>query len=196
MRNRLLVLLAFVLMSMSSFAGSRSDHFSYVFSNGDKTHMMSRGNIDEIVRLSKKYEGTYIWFRRDGREYLVRDAATLAAAKDAFRDLDALEPQEREAERCVRPYEKKMDELEKQVDRISDQLSDDEDLSESQREELESQMHDFEREMKGVERDMESAEREVERIDREEERLEKIAERKFQEILMQAVQQGKVQRLD
>lgn len=188
------LLAALLLTSLAAFARS-SDRFTYVFAEGVPNQTRSSGRVEDIVRIAHRYSGTYVWFRLGGREYLVQDAATLAAAKSAFAELAPLEAQAREGERRARPFERRMDELEKRIDRLSDKISDEE-LSDSVRGSLEDQMRDLEREMRLVERETESIERQNERMDQEMERVERIAERKFEEILTRAVEQGRAQRLD
>jgi chromosome segregation ATPase len=191
--RRLIALAALTFAALTTLAG---DRFSYIYAQDDHGSTISRGHVQDIVRVAKRYSGTYIWLRRDGREYMIRDAATLAAARDAFADMQALEPQEREAERNVQVYEKKMEALEKKIDRISDQLGDDDEdtLSDATRNDLEDQLRDLERQMRGIEREMKPFERAQEDVEKEMERREKIAERRLEEIIARAIREGRAVR--
>ena len=175
---------------------SVAEQFSYIYKQGDHTHIRSNAGIESMVALSKRWSGEYVWVKRGGRQYLIRDAATLAEVRKAFAEMHAYEPVLRAAEERLRPAEKKRDELERQMDRISDRLGDEEDLDRATRRDLERQLRQLEQEFERVEPGYAAQERETERMERELDRLERIAEARFEKIVVRAIDQGRAQRVD
>lgn len=193
MRMRMLALSALALSAATLFA---SERFSYVYKRGEHSHLRSSGEtIERIVRKSKQWAGEFVWVQREGREYLIRDAATLVEVRAAFAELDAMQPAMREAEARVRPFEEKMSVVERRVDALSDQL-DDEDLTEATRGWIEEKLRIAERDMEAIEREMAKVERAMEKVENEMDRREEIAERRFEQIVLRAIGKGKAERLD
>jgi DNA repair exonuclease SbcCD ATPase subunit len=192
---RKLALLLLPLLALSASAAERSN-FPYIYKSGSTTHMRSSDNIEKMVKLSKRWSGDFVWLRKDRQEWLIRDASVLAAVRTAFADMHALEPRLRAAEERRHPYEEKMEVVEKRMDRISDQLGDDETLTAATRRSLETRLRALEVEFESIERDARGIEREAEALEQEMERLEKIAERKFEQIILGAVAQGRAERVD
>lgn len=181
-------------MTATSVTGA--EQFSYIYKQGDHTHIRSNSGIEKMVSLSKRWSGEYVWLKRGGKQYLIRDAAVLAQVRAAFADLHAYEPQLRAAEERLRPVERKMDRIEERMDDISDRLGDDEDLDSATRADLERQLRQAEQEFEELERSFRPAERETERMEREHDRLEEIAEERFEKIVFRAVDEGKAERVD
>jgi hypothetical protein len=173
---RTLVLLLLTLATTLS----ASDHFAYIYRNGDVTHIRNnRGSIEKIVAKSKRWSGEYIWLEHKGREYLIRDARVLAETRAVFADMHAFEPKLRAAEERLRPVEEEMD-------RLEDKLGDE---NPPNRAELEKRVEELRVRY-------EAAEAETERMEREQERLERIAEAKFEKIVIRAIDEGKAERVD
>lgn len=197
MRTRLLVL-ALLLSAMAAgvvTAGSK-DSMSYIYRRGDGMHTrISGAGINRIVAVGKKYGDHFVWVRMSGREYLIRDAATLAEVRSVFREVEAMEPSLHAVEKRLAPFEKQMEAVEERVDSLSDRL-DDESLGESARDAIEAKLRDAERDMHAVEKQMESIEREMEKLEREEERREAAAEDQFQRLVERAIDRGVAERVD
>lgn len=191
MRKLLLLLLVVLAASMLG-----ADQFSYIYKRGEHTHIRSSADIESMVALSKRWSGEFIWVKRGGRAYLIRDAAVLAEVRTAFADLHAHEPTLRAAEERLRPVERKMERIEERMDRISDRLGDDDDLDRATRADLQKQLRQLELEFDAIEGPYRSAERETERMEREHDRLEEIAEKRFEKIVVRAIESGKVERVD
>jgi chromosome segregation ATPase len=187
-------LFLFLVMLATSLTGA--EQFSYIYKQGDHTHIRSNSGIEQMVSLSKRWTGEFVWLKRNGRQYLIRDAAVLAQVRAAFADLHAYEPKVRAAEESLRPLERKMERIEERMDELSDRLGDDEELDEATRVGLERKLAQAEREFNELERSYRPAERENERMEREHDRLEKIAEEKFEKIVFRAVEEGKAERVD
>jgi hypothetical protein len=192
--RRLVLLLLAIVSGISMLA---ADSFSYIYKRDGLTHIRNGGSdIESMVARSKRWPGEYVWLQRNGRQYLIRDAAVLAEVRNAFAELHAYEPRLRAAEERLRPVERKMETVERRMDRIGDRLSDDEDLDSATRADLERQLRQVELELKELERSYIPAERETERMEREHDRLEKIAEARFEKIVFRAVDAGKAERVN
>lgn len=186
--------LAFALAVLIATAALAKTGFSYVYKRGEESYTRINGSIDRIGEVARKYGKEFVWVVLDGREYVIRDAATLAEVRNAFRDVEALEPALNEAEAKLRPYEKELDRIEKRVDAAGDRL-DDESLSDSDRDALEARLRQAEEEMHAVEQKMKGLEREMERIEKESERREAAAEKRFEAIVERVVERGIAERV-
>ena len=177
-------LLAISLVVAAVAVAGTPDRFAYIFKRGNDSIMRINGSIEEFQRIAKRWPGEYIWVRRNGREYLIRDAAVLAAARNAFAQMEALEPAMREAEKRLRPIEKKFEAIEERLDELEDGESPD------------RQIREAERQLRAAEAELREAEGALERIEKEVERREEIAEKKFEEIAIRAIEGGKARRVD
>jgi beta-lactamase regulating signal transducer with metallopeptidase domain len=81
----------------SSFHWSMDDDGnSWILFSGKDNVTMS-GSSDDLKRVKRLYresDGEMLWFRRDGKEYVVRDAATLKAVKDLWKPVTELGKQQ------------------------------------------------------------------------------------------------------
>ncbi len=188
MRYRWLAALALYTTGFA-LAAFADGNLSYVFQRGDRSHLHANGSVETAVQIARKWDGDFIWVKADGRQYLIRNAAVLAQASDAFRELDAFQPVMHEAEQKVAPFEARMDEIERRMDDLSDQLDDDE-LSEARRHALEAKLHDVEQEMRGVESRMHAVEQQLETIERQMDVREQAAEAKLEGIIRNAIRSG------
>ena len=184
-----------VLLVAATVSASDRSHFPYIYKHGNATHMRSGEDIETMVKRSKRWTGEFVWLRKDGREYLIRDATVLAAVRAAFAEMHAFEPRLRAATEKREPWEQRIDALERQMDRISDQLGDDEDLTARTRESLQAKLRELERQFADIEDDYHAVEREAERMEEEMDRLEVIAEARFDQIVLRAVRDGKAERV-
>jgi len=181
MRVRLLALS--LAVAGIALAGS-PDRFAYVYKRGNDSIMRINGSLESFQRIAKRWSGEYIWVSRNGKEWLIRDAAVLASARDAFKDMEALEPAMRAAEERLRPIEQKAEAIEERMERIEDDPA------------RENEVREFERQLRAIEGELRTAEAAVERLDEEMERREEIAEAKFEKLVIRAIEAGKAQRVD
>lgn len=188
-RDMRTALLALALVAASlAFAGS-PDRLQYIYKRGnDESVMRINGSLDEYVRLAKRWTGPYIWVSHEGRQWLIRDAAVLAAAQASFAPMEALEPSMRAVEERLRPIEKRHDAIERRVDDLGDRVEDEPSL--------EDELRKYERQLRAVEEEMQVVEAEMERIEDELDRREEVAEKKFESIVLKAIREGKGQRVD
>jgi chromosome segregation ATPase len=195
MRTRLL---AFALLLLAAAAGvvtAGDKSMSYVYRRGDSSYTRINGPIDKIGSMTKRYGNEFVWVRSNGRSYVIRDAATLAEVRNAFREVEAMEPSLRAIEQRLKPFEDQMEAIEQRVDAFGDQL-DDEDLGESTRNAIEAKLRDAEDDMRDVERRMNSIEREMERLEKEVDKREEAAEERFERIVKRAIESGAAEPAD
>jgi hypothetical protein len=151
---------------------------------------------DVMLKRVEKLGDRYIYVRRGGVGYLITDAATLAAADEAFREVDAARPSMRAAEQRLRPYERELDAAERKLDVISDRLDDDDSLSEGERAELEMKMRAAEEGVREIEERMRGMEEEVERLEKKMDALEDRAEERLEQVIERALASGAATRTD
>src|SRR4051794_26114363 len=109
--RRTLTIFALLLTALCCFARER-DRFTYVYSRGSRGDViMTHGSVQALMRIRNRFSGVYIYACLDGREYLVRDAASLDDAHRAIAPLDALQEE-------MEPLRKKMKPLEDREEKI------------------------------------------------------------------------------
>jgi hypothetical protein len=161
--KRLMLIAAAVAMLGAS---SRKD--SYIISIGHQT-TISGTNVEQLVSITKRFSGRYVWVRRGGREYLITDDTTLSRAQALFAEQLALAPEQEAVGR-----------EESRLDREADRLEDkDERLTAAEHQRLDEQ-HDQLRDVARRERE----------LDRKEEALEREAERGLWELVDDAIHDG------
>jgi bla regulator protein BlaR1 len=71
---------------------------AFAIVSGDRimTECGSAEEIDHVRKLRERISGPFLWFRRNGRSYVIRDHATVKAALDAFAPQEALGRQQAE----------------------------------------------------------------------------------------------------
>lgn len=164
--------------------------FSYVYSRGEGADSISRGSLDEVLRLKKQYRGTYLWARVDGKRYLIRDAAALAEAERAFAPmrehgarLDALH-------RKMDPIQKRAEALERRMDALTD-IDDDEKLSPADK----NRLREYKQQLRAVEAELQEYEEEERKLESREEELDHIVDTTIERIIRRSVRQGLATRL-
>ena len=161
--KRLLLVAAAVAMLGAS---SRKD--SYIISIGHQT-TISGSSVDQIVSVTKRFNGRYVWIRRGGREYLITDETMLSRAQALFAEEMALAPRQEAVSREESRLDREADQLEDKDERLTQ-------VEEKRLTELREQLRDVER-----------RERE---LDRKEQALEREAERGFWELVDDAIRDG------
>jgi hypothetical protein len=174
--------------------GKSASRDSYALVRGHSISMS--GSIDELDALRSVYGGDFLWIRRAGSPYLIRDPQLLEQATGLFETLRELEPEQAalaheqdlldgEQERLDREQER----IESESERLSDEESDapavespDRELDQAQRA-LDKRQANLARRQ----RDIDAVDRE---LDRTEERLEKEAEAALWKIIDRAIDEG------
>lgn len=185
--RRTILASAVLLAAVSITAGQR---FSYIYARAGSNAIISKGSLDEILRLKERFTGTYLWVRLDGREYLIRDANAIAEVDRACQPLRALEPEQRALRHKMKPLEHREDQLEDQIDEITDR-DDDEEMTEAMR----ARLRDLEQQLRVVERELKQYEREEEVLDRREDELDRVFDSEVQRIAERAIRNGIAERV-
>ncbi|HEV2387460.1 MAG TPA: M56 family metallopeptidase [Candidatus Acidoferrales bacterium] len=82
-------------MSME-FSCDDGQGYAVVSGAGSITECGSYEDIQHVRRLRSQISGGFVWFRKDGRSYIIRDPATVKAAVEAFAPQQALAQQQAE----------------------------------------------------------------------------------------------------
>ena len=186
--------LALLLTATAALAG---DGPPYVFKRGDSSHIRGIA-IRSIGKIVRRWSGDYIWTRRDGREYLIRDAVTLNEARQAFAELDAMARRVDAFHRGrLHPVEKRQETLEDKIESIEARLEDEgRNLSDSERRALEARKRELREQQRAVERELRPLEDEERRLDDHHEALEEEAEAELEQIIRRAIRRGVAERVD
>jgi hypothetical protein len=178
-----------LLVAATALPSSRNR--SYVFMRGG-TNIISGGPLELNAVVAKRYEyqGNFLWVRTGaGREYLIRDEATLARVDRLFAPVRVSDPQMERLHERMRPLERRESTLDRQVDALSDRDDDDTPLTRDEQQRL----HELQREQRDVQSQLREYEREEEALDRKRDALEEEAERQLWPIVDEAVNKGLAQ---
>ena len=161
--------------------------FTYILVyNGSQT-IRSGPDVPLDVALAKRdvYRGDFLWFKKDGHAYLIRDAATLERIEAPFERARAYKPEAKRIKWEMRSLERRESQLDREIDRLTDR---DEGPRLTGAEE--DHLRDLRREMESVRSQMRPLERQEEEIDRKRDELEAQAEREMVPILDDAIRSG------
>jgi hypothetical protein len=153
MMKRLMLLMVAAVALM----GSSARHDAYIISTGDNNTYGASSSIDELQSVRTRVTGRYVWVRRGGHEYVIRDERAIGRMETLFSPLKALGPEQEAAGR-----------EEAKLDREADRLSDKDSLSSDER----TRLRDLRERLRDV------SEREKE-LDAKEDALERATERAF-----------------
>src|SRR5262245_31099340 len=70
---------------------------AYVLQRGSQTSVT--GSLDDLEHLRRKFSGDFLWFRRSGSEYVIKDPDSIAEAEDLFSPLEAISRDQEELSR-------------------------------------------------------------------------------------------------
>ena len=179
-------------------AGSRARD-AYLLTRGE--HGLSTNlSLEEFVDLRKMFSGEFLWVRRGGRKFLIRDRAVLGQAQALFEPLRTLEP-EREAlrarQRDLADEESPLEREQEEIDRQAEELENDHgENAAAARRDLERRQDD----LRPLMRRLEARERELDTIERSlderEDVLEKRAEERLWQLIDAALARGLGERLE
>jgi len=166
--KRLIFVAALLCVAAAASARTRD---AYVLSAGGEPSVAffsSGASMPQLREVQARHGRDFLWVRRDGREYVIHDAAFLAQAQALFAPMRALNPEVKAVAR-----------EEAALDREGDRLEDSEDESQAVRDRL--------REIHARQREIQARERE---LDRRQEELERVAEAKLWRMVDEAVRSG------
>ena len=163
--KRMILIVAAAAMLMA--ARSKQDPYAIVTGNNST---MS-GNLEEFLSIRKRIPERCIWFRRDGRDYVIVDETLIRRATALFEPQRALEPEQRAVSR-------EEAQLDREIDRLEDR-DDGEKLTTAEK----NRLHELRARMRIV------AERER-ALDEKEEALERETERQLWPLFDDAIRSG------
>jgi hypothetical protein len=127
------LLFAVLLAALDPVPGRATDHSdgtprrdAYVLARGGRWSS-TNGSLEELRGLRLKLAGDFLWFRRGGTAYVVRDAAVLHEAFSLFAGFEELEPEQSELQRSQRRLdaeERALDREQEDLERLTDRRSD------------------------------------------------------------------------
>jgi Zn-dependent protease with chaperone function/predicted nucleic acid-binding Zn-ribbon protein len=89
-------------------AGERS---SYAFVRKDKDGFAMSGNVDDagdIEAARARIDSDFLWFRRDGKAWVIRDAETIARARQAWAATESIEQEMQALQARMAPHEARL----------------------------------------------------------------------------------------
>ena len=99
-------------------ASLADDRSSYAFVRAGKEGISMSGNsddIDDVQALRAKIGGDFLWFRRDGQAWVIRDAGTIARAQQAWSRTQPLEQEMQALQAQMQPHSERMQALSKRM---------------------------------------------------------------------------------
>jgi predicted ribosome quality control (RQC) complex YloA/Tae2 family protein len=162
---------------------------AYVLARGDSCRMS--GSLEELADLRERNGKAFLWARREGSSYLVKDERLRAEAEGLFAAVDALQPDYRALELRERKLDREDEALDDEGELIEaeqeargeqDSATDDSDLD-GRRDRLAEKRHDLhirQRRLSDEERS----------LDRKEEALDAAAEAELWKLIDRAIKGG------
>ena len=113
MRTTALAATAFLWATITVAApcGHRGDKYVYMYGDGN-TVMSGGANVEDLLVLHHHLSGEFLWVRRGGKSYVIRDSELLDRVQALFVPVRALAPEERAVEREESELDHQIDELE------------------------------------------------------------------------------------
>ena len=158
-----LILSAIAMAALASSAHKDA----YILAYEDGITFNAGTDIEHFKQLRQRYTGKYLWVRREGHEYVVRDENTLLRARALFSGQSALAPEQVAVAR-----------EETALDRGQDRLENAPDTAENRRRRGE------------IRAKLKDVERREEALDRREDELETAAERELWQVVDTAIRVG------
>jgi hypothetical protein len=168
----------------------------------DRAHALCLGqssyvtgmDIEDFVAMRKARTGDFLWFRRNGKSYVVTDGAVLDAARIALRPVDELGREQQAVSDRLQPYEKReeaIDREESAIDEAQDALDDRDDAAaESERKRLEARRREVESRRRTLESEMRDVQGEERRLEEREREIERVADAAIERLADDALQRG------
>ena len=189
------------------YSYSSNDGEPYVFLSGDGSITMS-GSSDEVGKVKQlqgSSKGGLLWFRRGGKEYVIRDAALLKQAKELFKAQAELGARQGELGGRQGALGAKQGELGAKQGSLGAEMgtlgaarvrrgsdADDRDLDRREKE-ISARMEDLGRQQEALGRQQEELGRQQETLGRQQEELSRKAEKEMHDLMDRAVQSGAAQ---
>lgn len=150
---RTAVMLAVCVASMLCFTDlSRADNYIFTDRNAD-AYVLTKDFVsystnatgDDILTLNDVFGGNYLWVRRTGREFVIRDAHAIKDANRLFAPLDQVEPERAALQQTRQHLEEEESSLNAEKAGLEDRVKamDSDDKSSGSRTTLERQLADL-----------------------------------------------------
>lgn len=100
----------------------KGDGNGYALVRAGQQGFAMSGSSDDIAtvrRLRQDIDGDFLWVRRDGQGYVVRDAGVLAKVRAAWQPVDALDARMQALQQRMEPHQRELDALQSRMDRIA-----------------------------------------------------------------------------
>ena len=187
--------LAVLAAAVAAHAGPSSR--AHALCLGQTTYVTGM-NIEDFVAIRKARTGDFLWFRRDGKSYVVTDAGVLEAARIAIRPVDELGREMKAVSDRLEPYEKREAAIDREDDRLEDAqdaLDDREDpAAEAERQRLDARQRELDARRRTLESEMREVEAEERRLEDREREIERVADAAIERLAADALQRGLAQR--
>jgi DNA repair exonuclease SbcCD ATPase subunit len=167
---------------------------AYVLSRGNHGSTTTSGTLEDLEKARRRLSGEFLWVRRFGKEYVIRDRQTLEEAYRLFAPIRSLDP-ERAAvalrQSRIEAEQTALEREEERLERESERLGEDPDPpDETARRRLERRRRELEPRMRALEEREREAEELERSIDRREEELEAKAEAELWKRIDAAIARG------
>jgi len=96
-------------------------HEGYALVRKGQDGFSMSGDVDDVeaIRATRRsVDADFLWFRRDGKAWIVRDADALASARAAWQPTEALDRQMRALDGKMRPHSERMQALGKRMESL------------------------------------------------------------------------------
>jgi bla regulator protein blaR1 len=176
-------------------AASASDHTSYIlFAQGSDSTTMS-GSIDDIRRARALRVGSeaLLYVRQDGAAYVIRDPATLRAARALFQPQEELGAQQAELGSRQAALGSRQAQLGAQQARLGARQAD---ATPREAAALAEQQEELGRRQDELGQQQDALGRQQDALGREQDRLGRIADQKLQALVADAIRRGLAKRVD
>jgi predicted RNase H-like nuclease (RuvC/YqgF family) len=140
-------------------------------------------SIEDLRALRSRFSADFLWFRRNGEEYVISDPTVIDEAERCFDTLRTLRPQQEALSERDRALDREEEALDREHDAWSD-AADDVDKREARHDERRRDVETRLRTIREQQRDLEKEER---ILDEREEALEKVAEARLDRLIDDAL---------
>jgi len=97
-------------------------HEGYALVRRGEDGFSMSGDVDDVEAIraaQRSVDADFLWFRRDGKAWIVRDADALASARAAWQPTEALDRQMRALDGKMRPHSERMQVLGKRMESLN-----------------------------------------------------------------------------
>ena len=107
---------------VKTLVARHSDEDGYALVRKGRDGFAMSGTLDDVdaIRAARDaIDDDFLWFRRDGKAWVLRDADALSRARAAWKDTDALDQKMRALDARMRPHSERMETLGRRMDALA-----------------------------------------------------------------------------